>query len=115
MQKKIRRLIVFVRSLHPNKRLNVDQIAWSQVSQISTYRLREIEKVHVGSAVRLRFIVKIETIPERCQARNVGFKKDMRIRLSDEAKHRDDRPGQYPRLFARQCGDQFAPTIKLFL
>lgn len=44
-----RRLIVFVRTLHPNERLNIDQIARSQVLQITADGLCEIKKLSVDS------------------------------------------------------------------
>src|SRR5581483_6197253 len=84
---------IFVRALHPDKRLDVDHVARAQIAQIAPHRRRELEQTRVRLPVWFRLIFEIESVFLRRDLRHGWFEENMSVRLGDESPHRHERPG----------------------
>jgi hypothetical protein len=57
---------ILVRSLHPEKRLNVDHVTRTHIIKVPAHHVREIEKARIGLPSRAGFVAEIETVAFGC-------------------------------------------------
>src|SRR3954466_15421261 len=78
---------IFVRSLHPEKGLQVDHVAWLEIADIAPNLSNEREQIAVKRPGRARSIGQVHAIAPGRLARHGRLEEEMRGGLGDEAEH----------------------------
>jgi hypothetical protein len=107
-----RLFLIFRGSLNPNEGLNVYKIQWMQGGEIAANLGGEIQQAAIGWPAGARSIIEFEPVGVSGAACNKRFEEYVRSRLRDKSKHRQDRPGQHPRLLSRQLRNRVAPLLE---
>lgn len=104
--------LVFIRSLDPEERLEVDHVSRAQIAKISTNPGGKPKQARVGFPPGARAVVEGVAVFLGRKACDVRLEKDVPIRLRDEAEDGYDRPRRNPRLFAGQVRNDLAPLLE---
>src|SRR5947209_17326 len=105
-------LFVFIRSLHPDKRLKINHVARLQVTKILANDIGKGEQACIRLPRGPRRIVEIIPILPGCNSCDVRFQETMHIRPGDEAEYRYQWPGKHASLLPRKRSNRVAPSLK---
>src|SRR5439155_9720819 len=87
-------------------------VARTHIAQIALNRFGEPEQTRIGIPVRLRLVLEVEAIFLRRDFGHDRLEKEVFVRLGDECKYRNQRPGEDPSLSPWQGRYGFAPGDK---
>lgn len=85
-----RLLVVLVRPQHPDERLNVDHVAWSQVRQIASYDFGELKETRVSFPRRVGLVLEAKAVLAGGGAGDVQFEIDVHFGLCEKAAVNND-------------------------
>src|SRR5581483_11191878 len=110
--KKVPSVGIFIGALHPQEGLHVDHVARAHRRDLAAYLAHGIDQRLVHRPRWPRSIVKRQTAAAQRLARHGRLEKEMLLGLGDKAKDGCERPGQNPRLTARQRVERRNPAGK---
>src|SRR5678816_3433819 len=93
--------LVFVRSLDPDERLDVNHVARGKILQVAADRVRKVQEACVSVPHRARLVAKVESVFACGGARHHWLQKYVHPRTRDESEHSHDRPREHARLLSR--------------
>ena len=82
-------LLVFVGALNPEEGLDVDHVARLEIVEVVSDELGKLEEIGVSVPVGPGMIPEVESVFARRGPRHHRLEKEMRLRLGEEAEHRD--------------------------
>jgi hypothetical protein len=103
---------ILVRSLHPEKRLNVDHVTRTHIIKVPAHHVREIEKARIGLPSRAGFVAEIETVAFGCFPGDCWLQVHMNRGLRQKSHHCQHRPGEHAGLAPRQTADYANPIVE---
>src|ERR1700754_254123 len=103
---------IFVRTLHPEKRLHVDHVAGPHRADLALHDLHTIKQAAVNRPAWPGRVLKRNAAPPERFARYAWLEEKVPLRLRDKAEHSGKRPGQHACLPARKSRDGLYPVRK---
>src|SRR3954465_3353566 len=110
-----RSIRILVRTLDPQKRLNIDEVAGAHRGEVPLDRAGQGQQLRVGRTVWARHIGKWQAVLREGASGDVRLQEEMDFRLGKKAEHGGDGPGEDACLAPRQPCKHPAPTLEALI